>query len=175
MWLMIAIENAKKVQADRCSDLSQVDSANLDQHSKLRRLWWCCIIRDRILSLGLRRSIQVMPAHFDFRKNMDLGCSELQAEIQRSRVHSEDAKQGLSTVIKHIVKLAIVLTDILLLVFPLNNTIDSSKDIQKQLQGCNEALSEWYGGTPFHGSNGEAIATDPSVLLNVTLMYTYYQ
>ncbi|RSL58705.1 hypothetical protein CEP54_007613 [Fusarium duplospermum] len=175
IWLMIAIESAKISQADNYSDVSNLTSIQVDsKHSALRRLWWCCIIRDRILPLGLRRSIQITPAHFDLRKNMRLGFMELQAEIQRSRVHCEDTKEGLATIMEHVVKLSIVLTDILLLAFPLKSAANQSSDALPQLRKCKEALSEWYNKSPFRSTGGASIAANRSVVLNINLMYTYY-
>ncbi|KAF5577133.1 fungal specific transcription factor domain-containing protein [Fusarium pseudocircinatum] len=140
MWLMISIENAKVSQADRYSDLSDSSTVRSDSnHSTLRRLWWCCIIRDRILPLGLRRSIQITPDHFDLKKNMILGCIELEAEIGRSTIYCDDAKQGLSSIMKEVVELSIVLTEVLLLAFPLKNTAANADN-----PFTNEL---WLGGT----------------------------
>ncbi|KAM5346068.1 hypothetical protein ACJ41O_009073 [Fusarium nematophilum] len=175
MWLIIAIENAKRLHADRYSDVSDLASVHVDStHSTLRRLWWCCIIRDRILPLGLRRSIQITPAHFDLGKNMRLGCMELQAEIRHSRMHCQDTREGLATIIEEVVKLSIVLTDILLLTFPLKNTAARPNVTLLQLQECKEALSEWYNESPFRNTGGATAAADRSVVLNINLMYTYY-
>ncbi|KAF5962581.1 fungal specific transcription factor factor domain-containing protein [Fusarium bulbicola] len=139
------IGNVSSCKADRYSDLSDSSSVRSDSnHSTLRRLWWCCIIRDRILPLGLRRSIQITPDHFDLKKNMILGCIELEAEIGRSTLHCDDAKEGLSSIIKEVVKLSIVSTEVLLLAFPLKNTATNVDNSLTQLQDCDEL---WLGGT----------------------------
>ncbi|KAH8896922.1 hypothetical protein GQ53DRAFT_713747 [Thozetella sp. PMI_491] len=61
-WLSIAILHARKAGASQYSTL--VDDTV--ERKSMKRLWWCCILRDRIMSLGLRRQLQIDPAEFDF-------------------------------------------------------------------------------------------------------------
>ena len=178
MWLMIAIDNAKRVQADRESDVSTLTTRDGCTRATLTRLWWCCIIRDRILSLGLRREIQITPAHFNFQKNERLGCLELQAEIRRSKSHCERSREGLSIVIEQTVSLSIVLTDTLLLVFPLKRTMDSLADVRSskaQLAKCKEALSKWYDESLLCGDCADKYTADQPVMINFSLLSIYYQ
>ncbi|KAF5541765.1 fungal specific transcription factor factor domain-containing protein [Fusarium mexicanum] len=126
-------------------------------HSTLRRLWWCCIIRDRILPLDSRRSIQITPDHFDLKRNMLLGCIELEAEIGRSTIHCDDAKEGLSSIIKEV------------------NTATNADNPLTQLQDCKRALARWYNTSPLRSSHGPTITADRAVVLHINVMYTYYQ
>lgn len=174
MWLMIAIENAKKSGADYYSDESNLGRVQVGgKYAAMRRLWWCCIIRDRILPLGVRRSIQITPAHFDLRKNMYLGLAELKAEIRNSKGHCEHTKDDLTSIMEAIVNLCVELTDILLLAFPLKSTVDQFDCILLEIRKCKDALYRWYDETPFR--NYGSGTTDQAVILNVNLMYTYYQ
>ncbi|RSL76748.1 hypothetical protein CEP51_009693 [Fusarium floridanum] len=70
-WLMIAIENARRCQADRLSDVSQFSLLPTSEKSTLRRLWWCCIIRDLWL---------MQPSHWPSTSSMRaLICRKTQA------------------------------------------------------------------------------------------------
>ncbi|KAF5026983.1 hypothetical protein F66182_1013 [Fusarium sp. NRRL 66182] len=173
MWLMAAIENAKDCQANFHSDVSNPSSLSVGEQSSLRRLWWCCIIRDRILPLGLRRCIHITRAHFDFEKNMSLGSTELQAEIQRSKTYCDDTKKSLSTIIDQVVKLSVILTDILLLAFPISST-EQSEDAPAQISKCKQALADWYVNGSSYGMVGNTLMADRSVFLHNNLMHTYY-
>lgn len=171
---MIAIENAKRCHADRHSDILHSSSLPINEKSALRRLWWCCIIRDRILPLGLRRCIQITPSHFNLEENMNLGCTALSAEIRQSRVYDDDTKQTLSRITEQIVKLSVVLTDILLLAFPLKTTAQS-KDMLPQIKRCKRELAEWYNNSSFLNTVGGNVIADRAIILHINLMYTYYQ
>ena len=55
-WLSIAIQHARRVHA---FDIDARATARPERACRLQRLWWCCIIRDRSISLGLRRPMQI--------------------------------------------------------------------------------------------------------------------
>lgn len=62
MWLQRAIEHTKLTNValhDRCG-------ANLIPHPYRRRLWWSCVIRDRLLALVLRQPLLITPDPFSF-------------------------------------------------------------------------------------------------------------
>ncbi|KAH6980793.1 fungal-specific transcription factor domain-containing protein [Ilyonectria sp. MPI-CAGE-AT-0026] len=177
-WLMIAIENARRTKADYYSDISNLTAKKPGDHAILRRLWWCCIIRDRILPLGLRRSILITPAHFDFKKNMELGSTDLQAEICRSNMYNAETKTALANVAKRLLKLSVILTDVLLLLYPLQRVNENCQDTQLKsasLRKCKEDLLRWYTETPITRSGRrENIVEHKSVTMHTTLMYIYY-
>lgn len=60
-WLGIAIQFPKDAGAHHYHTV-----INISDHQKnaLKRLWWCCILRDRIISLGVRRPLQINSADF---------------------------------------------------------------------------------------------------------------
>lgn len=156
----------------------------------LKRLWWCCIIRDRIVSLGLRRSLQITRSHFDFDSNDILGFSDLSDETERSRVYNPGTKRCLAEILEQLVELCIVLTDILILVFPLDDSPGWGREMraeeQDKVRGCKVALRRWYKGAtlkfPMFGGGSVARMKSPgnefqhdSVILYTNLMYMYYQ
>ncbi|KAL4993880.1 hypothetical protein BDV10DRAFT_189570 [Aspergillus recurvatus] len=41
------------------------DPVDEAERSGFRRIWWCCLIRDRTVSLGMRRPLQITAAEYD--------------------------------------------------------------------------------------------------------------
>ncbi|KAK2017174.1 fungal-specific transcription factor domain-containing protein [Colletotrichum eremochloae] len=184
-WLIIAIQNAKMVEAHHYA----TRSAPPKKRNLLKRIWWCCIIRDRIVGLGLRRSLQITRSHFNFDSNEALGFSDLADEFERSRVYNPDTKRCLAEILEQLVELCIVLTDTLILVFPLDDRPGWGREMrseeQDKVRGCKIALRRWYKGAtlrfPMFGggsvarvkSSGNDFQHD-SVILYTNLMYMYY-
>jgi hypothetical protein len=57
----------------------------------LKRLWWPCIIRDRILALGMKRSIQITKQNSDFCMER-LTLNGLAEEVKVSKVWRRETK-----------------------------------------------------------------------------------
>ncbi|KAI8630122.1 hypothetical protein F5Y19DRAFT_54054 [Xylariaceae sp. FL1651] len=194
-WLSIAIQNAKSAEAHLYSAMptfSQVaDPVEYKKQNILKRLWWCCVIRDRILPLGMRRSIQVSRAHFDLDSNSGLGYIDLADEVERSKVYNAETKRCLIEIFVQIGELCSVLTDILTLVFPLDDTPGWGRHNGSggagRVRECKIALRRWYKGATLRfpmfggGSVPRKSATEnskqfqhDSVILYTNLMYMYY-
>ncbi|KAK9777243.1 putative Zn(2)-C6 fungal-type domain-containing protein [Seiridium cardinale] len=193
-WLGIAIQNAKSAEAHLYSAMptysATASPAQNKKQNVLKRLWWCCILRDRILPLGLRRSLKITRYHFDFDANPGFGYTDLADEIDRSRVYNSGTKRCLIEIFVQLVELGTVLTDLLMLVFPLDDSPGWGKqggpeDAEKVRQ-CKGALRRWYKGAtlrfPMFGgdavprmtvSGGKDFQHD-SVILYTNLMYMYY-
>ncbi|KXH28395.1 fungal specific transcription factor domain-containing protein [Colletotrichum simmondsii] len=184
-WLSIAIQNAKMVEAHHYA----TRTASPKKRNLLKRLWWCCIIRDRIVGLGLRRSLQITRSHFTFDPNESLGYSDLADEIERSRVYNPGTKRCLAEILEQLVELCVVLTDILILVFPLDDRPGWGREMraeeQDKVRVCKVALQRWYKGVtmrfPMFGGGSVARMKAPgnefqhdSVILYTNLMYMYY-
>ncbi|KAF3771370.1 hypothetical protein M406DRAFT_248577 [Cryphonectria parasitica EP155] len=194
VWLSIAIQNAKNASAPYYATLSPSQagsSANNIAEAKriniLKRLWWCCIIRDRILPLGLRRGIQITRAHFDFEKHPPLGLMDLDDEIHRSAVYTPDAKRELIRIFSRVLDLCVILTDVLVLVFPLDGALDQFQrrpsllpSEEGEIRKSKNALVHWYtaavtASTGAEECGGQISSTKhESVALHTHLMYTYY-
>ncbi|KAH7126484.1 fungal-specific transcription factor domain-containing protein, partial [Dactylonectria estremocensis] len=177
-WLMIAIENARTVKADYHSDVSNFPPQKADDHAILRRLWWCCIMRDRILPLGLRRSITITLAHFDFDKNLELGTTEIQAEIRRSNVYDAETRTALARATKRLLKFSVLLTNILLLLYPLKPITDNTREMQAKMVSVRkykEDLLRWYTERSTTESvRREKFVEHKSVTMHTALMHIYY-
>ena len=61
-WLQVALSLARRAGLDR-----NTDSINLPESERRtrKRLWWCLLIRDPLLALGLKRPISILPEHHD--------------------------------------------------------------------------------------------------------------
>ncbi|XXH02568.1 hypothetical protein Hte_008945 [Hypoxylon texense] len=193
-WLGIAIQNAKSSDAHLYA-IKPTFSAATDpvQHKKqniLKRLWWCCIIRDRILALGVRRSLQISRAHFDLEANTGLGYTDLADEVDRSKVYNAETKRCLIEIFVQLGELCSALTDLVTLVFPLDDVPGWDRQLGSEgptkLKECKAALRSWYKGAAlrfpmFGGGSTPRMTTanskqfqHDSVILYTNLMYMHY-
>ncbi|KAI1136084.1 fungal-specific transcription factor domain-containing protein [Hypoxylon sp. FL0543] len=193
-WLGIAIQNAKSADAHLYT-VKPAYSELTDpiQHKKqniLKRLWWCCLIRDRILALGVRRSLQISRAHFDLEANAGLGYADLADEVDRSKVYNAETKRSLIEIFVQLGELCSVLTDLLTLVFPLDDVPGWDRQLGSEgvasLKECKASLRRWYKSATLRfpvfssGSTSRmANATNKqfqhdSVILYTNLMYMHY-
>lgn len=164
------------------------------QHKKqntLKRLWWCCVIRDRILALGVRRSIQISRAHFDLEANIGLEYTDLADEVNRSKVYNAETKKCLIEIFIQLGELCSALTDLITLVFPLDDVPGWDRQLGSEgptkLKECKAALRSWYKGAAlrypmFGGGSTPRMTTanskqfqHDSVILYTNLMYMHYQ
>lgn len=116
-WLGLAIQQARLVNAHlyhRCPAEARY------KRSDLKRLWWSLVIRDRILSLGMRRPIQILPAHFDAFSRDPLLVDDLSDEIETSRVYDSETKRILCKIMTSLCQLVAPLTNISMTLYPLD-------------------------------------------------------
>ncbi|KAH9903732.1 hypothetical protein F4778DRAFT_735304 [Xylariomycetidae sp. FL2044] len=193
-WLGIAIQNAKSSEAHLYSAMPNFSPAlEPEQHKKqnvLKRLWWCCVIRDRILSLGMRRSLQISRAHFNLGSGNGLGYADLADEVERSRVYRSETKRCLIEIFVQLGELCSVLTDLLTLVFPLDDAPGWDKRPScggaARAKESKIALKRWHHGATlrfpmFGGASVPRVRNSfskqsqhDSVILYTNLMYMYY-
>lgn len=194
-WLSAAIQHAKNAEAHHYSALSEDISSSmsptqLKKQNTLKRLWWSCVIRDRILPLGFRRSLKITTSHFDFSAHSGLGYADLAEEVERSRVYNAETKVQLIQLLSQIVELCSILTDLIMLVFPLDDSPGWGKRIGPEeavrVRKCKLALRRWYNSAsvkfPLFGGNGVPRtdvtrgrhAHHDSVILYTNMMYMYY-
>ncbi|KAM0414666.1 hypothetical protein ACHAPT_013492 [Fusarium lateritium] len=180
-WLSIAIEHAKNAEAHRYEDLG---TAPGDQ-AVLKRLWWCCIIRDRVFSLVTRRGIQIDGGEFEFDFGAPLGLVDLADEFHRSQVHDLGTKVHLAKIFELLVELCIVLTNILQLAFPIEDRLRQRKSHKADWRCVPEyrlALHKWHQRAvlrlPRFASPLSAVSDDhghhDSVILYTNLLRMYY-
>lgn len=109
---------------------------------------------------------------------------DLDDEIHRSVVYSPEAKRELIRVLSHVLDLCVILTDVLLLVFPLDGAVDKVRERptlalleETEIRSNKKALVHWYASAVAAGEGGAEINwnSHDSVILYTHWMYTYYQ
>lgn len=117
MWLSRAIRHAELSGAQHydapCLGRQSTDPEENKHRNTLKRLWWCCIIRDRILSLTSHRGIQITRDSFDFNAKSYLGLADLYEEIDHSKIYDKAAKMTLIELLQAFVEFCVLLTDVL--------------------------------------------------------------
>lgn len=178
-WLGIAIQFAKDAEAHRYHTSKNF---NPSKRNILKRLWWCCILRDRIISLGVRRPLQIGSADFVTHQPL-LSFGDVQSEIGRSKVYSPNTKVLLNQLTVALCELAMVLTEVIMLLYPLHGSIDSILSTEEKvaqslslLATCRSALVGWFKKIFMSFPQPSRIGdVHKSVILYTDLIYIYYQ
>jgi hypothetical protein len=187
-WLSIAIEHARAEGAHLYGRQQGPGSESHSAHQDLaKRIWWCCIIRDRLLSLGVRRRIQIDRESFDFDSNRRLNHSDLAGEVDGSGVYCKKAKISLIRILLRIVDLCVSLTDLLNLAhrleFSRNGDNEQWLPYLQQVRTVKEALRMWHQVTKSEFSCSLEQLRSASkydeqckaVAVQLHVMYMYYQ
>ncbi|OCK78340.1 hypothetical protein K432DRAFT_269057, partial [Lepidopterella palustris CBS 459.81] len=174
LWLNLAIQSALKANAhhyDHDKSLSKYEK----QMSK--RLWWCCVLRDRILPLGLRRPLQIT---HNYLTGGCLDYNDLEDDIGKSEVYDKDTQILLAKTVVALCQLAIATTGVITLLYPsdvyqpaiaaceenFNRTPPESDGYKSKLIQWYETVDSWVSRIPHEAH--------PSVTLYTSLMYIYY-
>ncbi|KAK8072040.1 hypothetical protein PG996_005388 [Apiospora saccharicola] len=193
-WLSAAIQHAKNAEAHHYSALPSfspiISPLQYKKQNVLKRLWWCCIVRDRILPIGMRRSLKITRSHFDFSSSPTFGYRDMADEVERSQVYDSATKKCLVEIFVQIVDLCTMLTDLIMMVFPLDDSPGWGKKIGPdetlKVRECKQALRRWYTLTiqkfPMFGGCGSPRTAvtrgkghhHDSVILYTNMMYMYY-
>lgn len=191
-WNCLALRHAECINAHRYGGV--VDESNLASSAQkrysrsIRRLWWCCIIFDRLSSLCTRFRLQITPDLFDLDAYVPLGFNDLQTEIHRSTVFAPEIKRRHIILFAKFLDSILILTDILSIAFPFESKVElrpgTTQGSDAQIEKCRRLLRAWYESATFQfplfdGQHPERhIDTmDPanSIILYTNLMYIYYQ
>ncbi|CEL08458.1 hypothetical protein ASPCAL11608 [Aspergillus calidoustus] len=126
LWLSIAIQNAIVYNALHPSPAPSANPTAIStqgpstkQENIKRRIWWSILLRDRIIPLGLRRHPQITPQTMDLTGEScltPLGERDLEDEISCSEVYDAETKRLLARVLGIQCELAVVFSDVLVLV-----------------------------------------------------------
>ncbi|KAF4464173.1 cutinase transcription factor 1 beta [Fusarium albosuccineum] len=184
-WLRIAVQNAKSVNADKYATIAQglhATPEDMKRQNILKRVWWCCIIRDRIMPLCVRRNIQITRAHWDFDSHSPLGYDDLVDELESSRVYGVATKHTLIMILERLTELCARLTDVLCLVYPTEHLpvldAEAHSTAFSQVQEYRRALQNWAEVTPPPLANKDLApdtgSFEDSVVLFTNLVWIYY-
>jgi hypothetical protein len=174
-WLGIAIQLAKQAEAHRYQTKRDITP---EQRNTLKRLWWCCILRDRILPLGIRKSMQITPLDFDLNTQRPLVAEDFEGELESSRVYDAITKRALVQRLVALCELAVALTDVILVLYPEKEAFaqPGHNDPSSAVRACKFELNTWFEKTTVKCLTSPGISeTHESVLLYTNLMYMYYQ
>ncbi|KAG5655184.1 hypothetical protein KAF25_001957 [Fusarium avenaceum] len=190
-WHGLAFLHADNISAHRYARAADVSiSASPSQKRyfrSVRRLWWCCIIMDRLSPLCTRFRPQLTPESLALDTYVPLGLNDFQTEIHRSRVFAPAIKRRHIDLFSKLLELILILTDILAIAFPYESKVDitpeSALGSDAQVQKSRRSLAAWYESATinfplFDGQDRDRRfdTRDPSnsVILYTNLMYIYY-
>ncbi|KAF9772795.1 hypothetical protein IL306_009480 [Fusarium sp. DS 682] len=147
IWLSTAIHLAQAAGADQFyTSLNQ----SLATVTELKRLWWCCIVRDRILPLGMRRQLHITSLDLDQAGYLPTE-KDFSREIEGSRVYGPQTKQTLVRLFITLCELTIPLTDVIKTVYPTGRLTDvhfpvvrDAQQSSKSLRSCEAGLEAWF-------------------------------
>ncbi|KAM5369085.1 hypothetical protein ACJZ2D_009180 [Fusarium nematophilum] len=121
-WLKAAIKHAMALGAHKYADSPR-------RKDVLKRIWWCCIVRDRIMPLCLRRRIHITRGDFDFDTHEPPSVEDLLDEGSRSKVYSSLEQRSVMTITALMIDLCVCLTDVFELMYPIADV--SGLDVRK--------------------------------------------
>ncbi|OGM49895.1 hypothetical protein ABOM_001521 [Aspergillus bombycis] len=169
IWLMRAIQNAMVVG---CGPGPGDREINL---SMMKRLWWSMVLRDRVLSIGLRRRPQITSVEFNMGANW-LTEEDFADEIVNSRVYDPELKIQLFQVLQEQCKLAVLLTDMVALVFSSQGVSSPSLSLAEfqavlaAIRRIKRYLTKWEAVSIVPPSTSHEAVT---FFTHLTLMYYY--
>ncbi|KAL7942524.1 hypothetical protein V8C42DRAFT_331252 [Trichoderma barbatum] len=174
-WMVNAVHYA------RCARADQYHVLNDDNPTKLilKRLWWACILRDRVMSLSLRRPLNIGCDEFDF-SLPGLSLADFSDELGVSTVYDRPTRQILAHMMSAFCELIIPLNKALTILYPaagLKN-VTSEADIRKESDACVETLQlldVWYRKTQerFEIST-PSIGVHKSLTMFTKMTFIYY-
>lgn len=142
-WLAIGIQNAIVAQAHNF----QAPGASSEHKKKRKMLWWSLFWRDRVVTLGLRKPLQITSSSF----NTDIEpitAHDLADELDSSSVYDCRTKRHLADVLTFQCRLAIILTETLSIcygpnAFDLTYSLDNFDRTLARIRTAQTDLDKW--------------------------------
>jgi hypothetical protein len=192
MWLCIAIENAKALNAHHCHAWSPptivAEDFPLNTYTKtsLRRLWACCIVRDGVLAVALRQHCRITSEDLGTEPKPILTQEDLSIEVGRSEVQKPASKERTITMFLRLTELCGHIHRISSLVYPYDKEADvrylTNFDDISRLEDVKSTLARWHASTkllaqsPSFKSDAQTASGDDQVAaLSLHAMYILYQ
>lgn len=117
LWLGVAIHYARDARAHRFHSMAacnpRATPSEEKKYNALKRLWWCCIICDRIMALTLRRNVKITPSSVNLSDCPTLCSADLADEIHNSSVYDATSKLFLADIVSKLAELCVILADVL--------------------------------------------------------------
>lgn len=176
-WLGIALRSAREAGAHR---YDQDEILTLNEMKTKKKLWWCCLLRDNILALGVRRPLQIRPEHIDTHAVRST-TNELYEQLGNSEIYDSQTQCLLAKLWAAQCKLVIELIDIMTLLYPSNDLVPvksaNKTDFHTVFHVCSfykSKLRDWFEEAQSWVTELPK-DTHPSVMLFTSLMNIYYQ
>jgi hypothetical protein len=175
-WLGLAIHFAKDAGAHEYDTKEQSSTYH---RTTLKRLWWSCILRDRVISLALHRPLQLSSEDFDFSVAAFVE-GDFEDEIGKSKVYDQITKTALVQIIVSLSELTVSLTDAIMIICPRKSTpkLPAQSDLGQsyyRMDKCKTELDHWYERTSELFTRLCAIDNaHNSLKLYTNLTYIYY-
>ncbi|KAJ5355539.1 Transcription factor [Penicillium cataractarum] len=172
LWLTRAIENAMLIDT---KPLITVENISI---SAKKRLWWSILLRDRSLCIGLRRQPQIASHNLHGCRDW-LREEDFEQEMHCSPVYDFDAKKRLFKALQDQCRLAVLLTDLVSLVFTPRVTAMASyskeafRSLMCTVEDIKTSLVSWEAQSQAPDiADGMAGNHDPALTTkNLTFMY----
>ena len=173
-WLAVAIHHARVEGAERYDALSHNE---MPRRSLLKRLWWCCIVRDRTMNLGVRRPIHIVSTAIA--KDWPTPTlDDFEDDMGHSRVHTSASQLALSRLFLSLCDLSVRLTGPLQFLYPADDhqSFDPNVNTLQRIYDYTENLSGWHDRVPSLEINQDrgALPCDVTVLF-ASMLHIYYQ
>ncbi|KAH8592582.1 hypothetical protein B0O99DRAFT_689441 [Bisporella sp. PMI_857] len=177
-WLSTAIQYARADSAH----LYCLRGLTSRQRRGKKQLWWCCVLRGRVVALGVRRHLQITLDHFDLHQEA-VTERDFAEEVQLSQVYDSESKKLLVKVFMAQCQLAIAVTSTVMAIYPLSgvtipavSVTSQQLTIQNQIEKSKIELLTWLEtAKPQLTPNREKFAAPHnSVILYADLTYIHY-
>ncbi|KAH7006599.1 hypothetical protein EDB82DRAFT_493867 [Fusarium venenatum] len=144
IWLRTAVRHAQLANAETicCSPLVSTTSSGMAGSTILIRLWWCCIILDRVIALGQRRDL-LIPKDYPIPR-----YSWFEDDLPWSRAQMMGIKRHFNVHFMHSLKLCAIVKGILTLDSRpqqlKNKTLSQLKESMEILEESRHSLKQWH-------------------------------
>ncbi|CAM1508886.1 Fc.00g026250.m01.CDS01 [Cosmosporella sp. VM-42] len=185
-WLRTGIQHARESGAHKYHELPSPATAEIETlRQTLKRLWWCCIFRDRVMSLAGRKDIQITRSIFDFDRHSPLGMDDLAEEIQHSAIYDTGVKRSLVNIVTKVGELCVILTDVLSVSVSgaedAGYTLAEQAEHANRIRTCRSSLKRWYDSMlrlqldsrQMYTSRSNDLS-ESSIVLFTNVLLTYY-
>lgn len=174
-WLMAGVQHARVAQSHHYR--SQKSQKSLDR-AELKRLWWCCILRDRVLALCLRRPVQLTHENFNFAIDK-LTVAEILGEEKDDGVYERGLRRTLSNFTISMCDLCDILSDVLSFIFPFSTpTFTLPEQLPRLLtrsEQLRQTVNTWYRGMEHYlALIGEQERSNLSLILFSQILEIYF-
>ncbi|RMJ18210.1 hypothetical protein BHE90_007229 [Fusarium euwallaceae] len=174
LWLSTGIQNAIVAQ----THTFQAPGSTTALKRRNKRLWWSLYWRDRVLTLGLRKPLQITPSSFNVQLDL-LTQDDMIDESHHSFVYDPKTKRHLTDILTFQCRLAILLTEVLALTygpgsFDPTYSLDHFEATLSQMRTARARLARWKedAEAAFYVFLGDG-HTHRSLTLFSSLIYIY--